>query len=1096
MPESPFTDEVGVLDFDRIRVILEFNEIAGSWSGTEKTYTSLDKKTLYQEQGTSQGEGTLRLSRALDAGAETLHIELVATNASPNAVVAEISKTSGDDGGSFVPATEGEPLRFTFVEGGPIEQSFFVRIKDGTTARDGTKHGTAEGTTTITATPLAIDARSDSENFLDQTDEVKHVRFDNDNVFNVARGGFTVSEGSELAVSLNNNRPNEGTGTAVVAPSGQKYTVKALGFSATTTLPVAIGGSDYLLVPAGVEVEGLDPATPITGLAEFPADDFINGSRKTSLNGISIEPTNRGASVGSARNFLVTIRDETPAASVAVHTTAAYPTLPAAAGVNNADLTSNLNNGNPVIEGEQQLFYLLLEKAHRANIYSSNRKPVQVRIAPLSGGLTRAGYEIKLGDPTQSNVEGGVEGVEVVAGGGSDTSGYIVRIDRKDTTEATSTSETIIPLLISLKKDDTTDAAATHTFGIVGHAATGTKALGPLTCGTSDVNWWQPTTLPTTKTYGSSHGCYQQAAIGQTPWRVALKSAAEPSVSATTTNEVKEGNASSTGNEPGEFIITFAEGQFITQQNLAIKFYKSVKASDGTVTTTDLTLGDSNSNANVKLKPVGTENTATTNGVSISGSTLTINANTAPPVRAAFSVNLDQANNDGGLTSIFMEVDKPEGLGKVGNGLEEDETDPNNVKLKANVGVRDADLNRVKVEFVSSGFDATPTWGYDDDVGGVSAVYHSADKQSVYEHQGTTNPNQTFRVVLDRPWTHATDLSVVVGVGGAGSNLNIGTTSAPTTQTDITLTFASTGNSGAGDQEKTFYVKSRLTRADEDAATTGNQNTASGFIETTITANPTVDAALADEIADINATANYFRMDNDNILSIKHTADTVAERDNDVSKRTVDYEVIEGDKLSITTASEGASVTAPTGEFYRPTFQITANSGRGPRAVYNALHARNVDVGPLTPQFSTLGPDMQLADVVQTFNGPYIDGTRYFTIQQMTIAPVNRGALGRVNATQKPITVAIKDNEPAAYMALSIRDGGYPSAQAGTTLAERATVKIQNVEESDSKFYPFDLNLSVAHRLNHGVSVTIEPVGNRTRRLHPRRLRDHQPRVG
>ena len=159
-------------------------------------------------------------------------------------------------------------------------------------------------------------------------------------------------------------------------------------------------------------------------------------------------------------------------------------------------------------------------------------------------------------------------------------------------------------------------------------------------------------------------------------------------------------------------------------------------------------------------------------------------------------------------------------------------------KLVGEVSVKDADLNRVKVEFVSSGFDATPNWGYDDDVGGVSAVYHSADKQSIYEHQGTSNPNQTFRVVLDRPWESNTALPVVVGVGGAGSSLNIGTSGNPTTQTDITLSFAK------GDTEKQFFIKSRLTRADEDAATTGDQNTASGFIETTITADPTVSDAL------------------------------------------------------------------------------------------------------------------------------------------------------------------------------------------------------------------------------------------------------------
>ena len=203
-------------------------------------------------------------------------------------------------------------------------------------------------------------------------------------------------------------------------------------------------------------------------------------------------------------------------------------------------------------------------------------------------------------------------------------------------------------------------------------------------------------------------------------------------------------------------------------------------------------------------------------------------------------------------------MDKPNGLGAATGELEEKDGDDS--KLVGEVSVKDADLNRVKVEFVSSGFDATPNWGYDDDIGGVSAVYHSADKQSVYEHQGTSNPNQTFRVVLDRPWESDTALPVVVGVGGAGSNLNIGTSSNPTTQTDISLSFAK------GDTEKQFFIKSALTQADEDASTSGNQNTASGFIETTITANPTVSDALAEFIADTNATADYFRMDNDNNL--------------------------------------------------------------------------------------------------------------------------------------------------------------------------------------------------------------------------------------
>ena len=349
LTESPFAGEVGVVDYDKIRVILEFDELTGSWGGTENFYTSTDKKTLYELQGSTNEirRGTLKLSRALDSGAADFHVSMTATNAATNAKVAQISTATGISFGTEV-ATDGNPLSFRFVQGQETEKIFYVRMSGS--AGDTAKEGTAEGVTTITATPLAIDARSDSANFLNQTAEAKHVRFDNNNVFNVARGGFTLSEGSELAVSLNNNTPNEGTGTAVTAPAGQKYTVKALGFSATTTLPVAIGGSDYLLVPEGVGVDSLDPATPITGLAEFPGDDFINGTRRVSLNGISVEPAKRGVNVGAARNFLVTIRDETPAASVAVHTTAAYPTLPAAAGVNNADLTSNLNNGNPSLK--------------------------------------------------------------------------------------------------------------------------------------------------------------------------------------------------------------------------------------------------------------------------------------------------------------------------------------------------------------------------------------------------------------------------------------------------------------------------------------------------------------------------------------------------------------------------------------------------------------------------------------------------------------------------------------------------------------------------------------------------------------------------
>ena len=241
LTESPFAGEVGVVDYDKIRVILEFDELTGSWGGTENFYTSTDKKTLYELQGSTNEirRGKLKLSRALDSGAADFHVSMTATNAATNAKVAQISTATGISFGTEV-ATDGNPLSFRFVQGQETEKIFYVRMSGS--AGDTAKEGTAEGVTTITATPLAIDARSDSANFLNQTAEAKHVRFDNNNVFNVARGGFILSEGSELAVSLNNNTPNEGTGTAVTAPAGQKYTVKALGFSATTTLPVAIGG--------------------------------------------------------------------------------------------------------------------------------------------------------------------------------------------------------------------------------------------------------------------------------------------------------------------------------------------------------------------------------------------------------------------------------------------------------------------------------------------------------------------------------------------------------------------------------------------------------------------------------------------------------------------------------------------------------------------------------------------------------------------------------------------------------------------------------------------------------------------------------------
>ena len=1066
LTESPFAGEVGVVDYDKIRVILEFDELTGSWGGTENFYTSTDKKTLYELQGSTNEirRGTLKLSRALDSGAADFHVSMTATNAATNAKVAQISTATGISFGTEV-ATDGNPLSFRFVQGQETEKIFYVRMSGS--AGDTAKEGTAEGVTTITATPLAIDARSDSANFLNQTAEAKHVRFDNNNVFNVARGGFILSEGSELAVSLNNNAPTEGTGTAVTAPAGQKYTVKALGFSATTTLPVAIGGSDYLLVPEGVGVDSLDPATPITGLAEFPGDDFINGTRRVSLNGISVEPAKRGVNVGAARNFLVTIRDETPAASVAVHTTAAYPTLPAAAGVNNADLTSNLNNGNPVVEGSEQLFYLLLEKAHRANIYSSNRKPVQVRIAPLSGGLTRGDYEIKLGDPTQSGVEGGVEGVEVVASGANDPSGYIVRIDRKDTTEATSTSETIIPLLISLKKDDTTDAAATHTFGIVGHAATSTKALGPLTCGTSDLNWWQPTTLPTTKTYGSSHGCYQQAAIGQTPWRVALKFTAEPSVLAETTTEVIEGGGiTSATYADGIYELTFSGGDFVAEQQVQISFTKHKdKGKEGAASEVLPLSSGTGTNANNTVKLI-TGTGGSTAGVSLSGSTLTLP--TLPTgeseIVVKFAVSLGgKTDNDDGLTTIEVEMDKPNGLGAATGELEEKDGDDS--KLVGEVSVKDADLNRVKVEFVSSGFDATPNWGYDADITGVSAVYHSADKQSIYEHQGTSNPNQTFRVVLDRPWESGTALPVVVGVGGAGSNLNIGTSSNPTTQTDISLSFAK------GDTEKQFFIKSRLTQADEDAATTGDQNTASGFIETTITADPTVSDALAEFIADTNATADYFRMDNDNQFSIKAGTVEVQNVPSTTDGFTATtstfnvYDATEGDASVDIVLADGAEVTAPDGNEYTVSFSTNPPAANpAPAAnVYGAGDtATDFPASVRSVTATTLKADGTLTLPVGDSAG-IINGDRYLALRITGIAPARRGASSDAIHNQTEQYVRIRDKDKA-NIALSNTDAIPDLAGLSGTNAEKAVIKLNDgvVDENDAAV-AFTIALSKPH---------------------------------
>ena len=654
----------------------------------------------------------------------------------------------------------------------------------------------------------------------------------------------------------------------------------------------------------------------------------------------------------------------------------------------------------------------------------------------------------------------------------SSTSGngaYTVRIDKGRGWAQGSAIK--IPLQLQLKEDtDTTESG-----GIVNFAIT---EITSLKCATL-----KQTKLPADNT---EIGCYHAGSVvegtNSEQFKLAFNLLEEVTAKAATTSEVKEGNASSTGNEAGEFIITFAEGQFVNQQNLAIKFYKSVKASDGSVTTTDLTLGAAGSGANVTLKPVGTENTDTTNGVSISGSTLTINANTAPPVRAAFSVNLDQANNDGGLTSIFMEVDKPEGLGKVGDGLEEDKTDPNNVKLKGEVDVRDADLNRVTLEHRAS-FAASSNIGTWTD--SSKNAFVTSDRKALYQQFNSANNRHSFALILDRAWTHATPLDVVISVG---EGLNISKTRQVTGNNDITLQFTNTGNSGAPQKEAFFVVRSNITQNDNSA---GTASIARGFVESVITANPNVVTALADEVADTNATAKFIRMDNDNLFNIKKgtvvvqnvpSVDT-SNSDAPTTKTFAVYDAVEGSGTVDLLLDSGGRVEAPAGSNYTVSFGVFPypDGGPAPSAVALGLANDPADVSALpSAQATTLNTDGTVAFPLG-WNDTFVNGDRYVSVLLNAITPANRGAgisasqttyhtteaTGESYAGQDRAYIRIRDNEKG-NIALSTTSA-YPSAGAGATAAERATVALNSgsaIGENSSATHDFSIVLNRAHNTN------------------------------
>ena len=295
-------------------------------------------------------------------------------------------------------------------------------------------------------------------------------------------------------------------------------------------------------------------------------------------------------------------------------------------------------------------------------------------------------------------------------------------------------------------------------------------------------------------------------------------------------------------------------------------------------------------------------------------------------------------------------------------------------------------------------------------------------------------------------------MAITVGVSG---NLNIASgisTAPPSAGTDITLTF------NQNEQEKKFRIQS--TRA---STTSGI-----GHLTDTITATPPSNHA---EIAATTSSVKYIRMDdNENDFTLK--AGTVTEPapyarsavGDPLTKDFTFYDVVEGTAAGASLLlADGAAITAEGDNRYTVNFDTAATGDLPlPAAVAGEDYAAS-------PSFetATLAPDGVVRFPLITDDDlGIINGNRFVPLRLTSIGPANRGASVDRLASQTAVSLRIKDNDKA-NIALSTTSNTYPSAAAGSTPTEKATVVLNSGEafgEDDATELDFWVVLTKAHK--------------------------------
>ena len=366
----------------------------------------------------------------------------------------------------------------------------------------------------------------------------------------------------------------------------------------------------------------------------------------------------------------------------------------------------------------------------------------------------------------------------------------------------------------------------------------------------------------------------------------------------------------------------------------------------------------------------------------------------------------------------------------------------------------DADQNRVVLTFV----DTADSWT------DGSATVAVANNTQLYEDLAQKGERKV-RAKLVRPLVakdttgNGGDIRLVVTLpdleGGGSSILEVANTAGGTANgacqayaTTINLDFVV--GSGVGKDEIYFCVKTTET----------TDTTADGFQVSPIQAKAVtagrVDASTptplpATDFTDRETFAKFIVMDDANFISIATGGITVTE----------------GATPTLTTSSDGVAVTAPTGKRYK--LGLTVADGTdypiataGEDYKYADLATTSATGGKLAAKdFSTLGPNVNIASLLEVPNDEHINGARHFYLTSIA-ASAGRGVKGKPVGTgasdQTTVKVTINDDDAAGKIAPSLTANTYPTGRVvalngGSALSEGAE---QN----------FHIVLDTAHRAN------------------------------